>query len=137
MTTEEKFRKLLAMDSRYTREAYGFVFDALRTAQEREEFANGTSGSDSAKVRHVTGAQICETARELALSRYGMLARRVLKQWGILGTGDLGELIYRLIEVGLVHRTEEDRREDFDNVFDFETEWFREFCFRSARGDRK
>ena len=68
----------------------------------------------------MTGQELCEGARDLALQQYGLLARLVLSQWGILSTSDLGEMVYNLIAAGHLEKTESDRRSDFDGVFDFE-----------------
>ena len=133
--TEDMFQELLSRDPRYTREAYGFVFDSLRYAQELEEQRNRSD--DSGEEHHVTGAQVCEAARFLAVTRYGMLAGCILKRWGIRKTGDLGEIVYHLIDQGLMHRTDGDHREDFDDVFDLETELLDSFSFSSTRERRR
>ncbi len=69
----------------------------------------------------MTGRELCEGARTLALQQYGLLARLVLGQWGIQSTSDLGEIVYNLIAAGHLEKTPTDRRADFDDVFDFET----------------
>ena len=132
---------------RFTPEAYLFVFHALRYAQEELGFGAGpsdpppaaaaaTGESKSAREgepsseevaaetlveRHITGQQLCEAMRQLALREFGYMARTVLKCWGITRTGDFGEMVYHLIELGLMKKTDRDRREDFEDVFDFET----------------
>ena len=70
--------------------------------------------------RHLTGQQLCEASRRYALDQYGLLAKTVLESWGIRSTDDFGEVVYNLIEVDLMKKSEHDRREDFDGVFDFE-----------------
>jgi uncharacterized repeat protein (TIGR04138 family) len=46
----------------------------------------------------------------------------VLNSWGVTNTGDFGEIVFNLINIGQMRKTTEDRREDFDNVFDFDTD---------------
>lgn len=130
--------KLLKRDRRFKFEAYLFVFEALTYAQnvlgmgsERpsdEEPAAPTEGeSDATPERHLTGQQLCEAIRLYALEQYGYMARVVLKSWGVRKTSDFGDIVFNLIEIGQMRKTNEDRREDFDDVFDFETGLERSF----------
>ena len=84
------------------------------------ELGAGEAIEGTGNERHLTGQQLCEASRRYALEHYGLLAKTVLKSWGILGTHDLGEIVYNLIRVDLMKKSEQDRREDFDGVFDFE-----------------
>jgi uncharacterized repeat protein (TIGR04138 family) len=71
--------------------------------------------------RHVTGQELCEAIRRYALDQYGMMALTVLNSWGIRSTGDFGEIVFNLIRIGRMRKTKHDRREDFENVYDFAT----------------
>jgi len=64
---------------------------------------------------------LCEAIRQFALDQYGYMARCVLASWGVTMTGDFGEIVFNLIRVGEMRKTDDDRREDFDDVFDFDT----------------
>lgn len=110
---------LLRRDQRYDRDAYLFVSDALSFAL--EDLGLGRPGPDS-EGRHedVTGQQLCEAIRCYALQQYGLLAAHVLGQWGVRSTSDFGEIVFNLIEIGKMKKTDSDRREHFDNVFDFD-----------------
>ena len=48
------------------------------------------------------------------------MAKTVLNNWGIYRTSDFGEMVFNLIRIGECSKTENDRREDFDNVYDFD-----------------
>jgi uncharacterized repeat protein (TIGR04138 family) len=115
---------LLRRDRRYHFDAYVFVFEALRYAQEK--LGLGASAeidpddADDEAERHVTGQQLCEAMRRYAHQQYGYLAKQVLNHWGIHTTGDFGEIVFNLIEIGQMRKTPDDRREDFDDVFDFD-----------------
>ncbi|MBI1901065.1 MAG: hypothetical protein HYS13_08140 [Planctomycetia bacterium] len=76
--------------------------------------------SDKEAGRHVSGQQLCEAIRIYALEQFGYLAKPVLNSWGIRSTSDFGEMVYNLIAIGQMRKTKDDRREDFDNVFDFD-----------------
>ena len=43
----------------------------------------------------------------------------MLDQWGIRSTSDIGEIVYNLIASGDLDKTPDDKRSDFDDVFDF------------------
>jgi uncharacterized repeat protein (TIGR04138 family) len=117
---------LLRDDKRYQRAAYLFVFDALSYAHTVLGLGGQAAGESSepsgASERHLTGQQLCEAIRLYALDQYGYMAKCVLNSWGVTATGDFGEIVFNLIRVGLMRKTDDDRREDFDEVFDFETD---------------
>jgi uncharacterized repeat protein (TIGR04138 family) len=73
----------------------------------------------SDESRHVSGAQLCQGLRDYALRQYGLLAGMVLRSWGIRGTSDFGNIVFGMISIGLFRKTEDDTREEFDNVYDF------------------
>ena len=83
--------------------------------------------SEGVAEKHVTGQQLCEAIRQYAIDQYGYMARPVLSSWGINVTGDFGEIVYNLIGIGLMKKSAGDRREDFDNVYDFEDAFQRAF----------
>jgi uncharacterized repeat protein (TIGR04138 family) len=71
-------------------------------------------------TRHVDGSQLCLGLREHAIEQYGMLARTVLRHWGIHRTEDFGKMVFALVECGLMRKTEDDSIEDFQGVYDFD-----------------
>lgn len=115
--------KVLRDDPRYKIEAYQFVREALSYAQDVMNLGvpESVPGDSQQAERHLTGQQLCEASRRYALEQYGLLAQTVLKSWGLNSTEDFGEIVYNLIEVDLMKKSENDRREDFDGVFDFDT----------------
>lgn len=87
----------------------------------------GDEPGESPPLPHLTGQQLCEAARCLALERYGLLALLVLHNLGFHSTSDFGEVVFKLIDKGLLRQSTQDRREDFDDVYDFETAFRYEF----------
>lgn len=131
---------LVREDNRYAFDAYIFVFEALNYAQNVLDFgteypapARG-SGDESeeseATERHVSGQELCEAIRLFALDQFGYMAQAVLQQWGIRSTSDFGEIVFNLIRIGQMRKTDRDRREDFDDVYDFETAFRQQFKIR-------
>jgi len=99
----------------YPLAAYQFVQEGLGHTVKK---VHGSQVQPDAS-RHVSGRQLCEGLRELALTRWGLLSRTVLRRWNITSTLDFGRIVFALIKGGHMQRTEEDSLEDFRNVFDF------------------
>jgi len=126
--------QLLQEDQRFKLEAYQFVRDGLQYAQEvlqlGEKRPTSQPSSEGPKVeQHLTGQQLCEAIRQYAIGQYGLLAKTVLNSWGLHTTGDFGEVVYNLIRVGLMKKSKSDRREDFDDCYDFDTAFVNGYKF--------
>ncbi len=115
--------QVLERDNRYKLEAYQFVRDALSYAHDelRMGEARETPGEEESPrlETHLTGQQLCEAIRLFAIDQFGLMARVVLKNWGVSHTGDFGDIVYNMIDIGLMKKSDSDRREDFDGVYDF------------------
>ena len=129
-SSHSAFFDLLKRDKRYPLEAYVFVFETLDFAQnvlklgqekENEPLPPELRDVDPAGTethRHVSGQDLCRAARDYSQRQYGLLAPMVLDSMGIRTTGDIGEIVFNLITIGQLRKTPDDRREDFENVFD-------------------
>jgi uncharacterized repeat protein (TIGR04138 family) len=107
-TAEQIVYNIVARDQRYTFDAYQFVLEALDYTYRMVK-----------KRRHVTGQELLEGVRRHALERYGPMARTVLNHWGLRRCEDIGEVVFNLVESGLLRKTEKDSREDFKKGYDF------------------
>ena len=63
----------------------------------------------------------------------GLLARTVFRMWGINRTDDFGELVFNLVEAGLMSKTDEDSRKDFHAVYDLDEALVRGYRIEAAR----
>ena len=106
---DEVIRDIASRDPRYRVEAYAFLLESLDFTIERRGKGK----------KHVTGAELAEGFRDLAVQQFGFLARAVLAEWGIRATDDVGEMVFHLIGEDLLQKTADDRREDFHDLFDF------------------
>ncbi len=95
-------------EPRYDERAYLFVLAALEFCQQRLP-----------ERRHLTGQELAVGCRDLALERYGVLARMVLEHWGVRAAADLGEIVFTLVETGLLMSQPGDSKDDFIDAFDF------------------
>lgn len=130
--------ELLRRDARYDFDAYVFVFDALRFGQEKLGLGKvDDEEPEDEEERHVSGPELCHAIQRYAIEQYGLLARSVLEHWGVRSTSDFGEIVFNLIDIGQMRKTDSDRREDFDAVFDFEEAFCQSEVFSAecAEGD--
>jgi uncharacterized repeat protein (TIGR04138 family) len=95
----------------------------------RKPGSRGGAKRQRSGERHVSGRELCEAARLYGLQQYGFLAPKVLETWGIRATGDFGELVFNMIGAGQMRKTRADRREDFDDVYDFTEAFSRDLPF--------
>ena len=109
-------QRLMALDTRYDERAYAFVLGALEEVVSRLP-----------RRRHVSGGELTEGCRDLALRLWGPLAKTVLEHWSIRSTRDIGEIVFNLLEVGILSKDEADSREDFDDLFDFKNVFERNY----------
>jgi uncharacterized repeat protein (TIGR04138 family) len=111
---------LVRRDPRYTYEAYEFVFEALAHTQKMLGRVPREGGGEPEPHHHVTGPELLDGVRDLALRQFGLMARTVLRMWGIHRTDDVGEIVFNLVESNLMSKTDEDSRDDFRGVFDLD-----------------
>ena len=108
-------------EPRFHEQAYLFVLAALEYCQTRLP-----------ERRHIAGRELAASCRELALDRYGVMARTVLDHWGVRRTADIGDMVFTLVELGLLISAPSDNRDDFHDVFDFDQAFEREYPWSRA-----
>jgi uncharacterized repeat protein (TIGR04138 family) len=108
-------------EPRFHESAYLFVLSALEFSQAR-----------LTERRHITGRELAEACRDLAMQRYGVLARMVLEHWGLTSTADFGNIVFTLVDLGLLLSQSTDTRDDFADVFDFQDAFDRDYPWNAA-----
>jgi uncharacterized repeat protein (TIGR04138 family) len=108
----------------YSPLCFGFIRDGL---SHTVEMVHGNPDDQTMlelgladESRHVSGHELCIGLRDFAIDRYGMLARSVLNKWGIHYTRDFGNIIFAMVDAGLMRTTEEDTIDDFDSIYEFD-----------------
>jgi uncharacterized repeat protein (TIGR04138 family) len=119
--TELSFRdgvmdRIKALEPRFHEHAYLFVLAALEYCQAR-----------LSERRHISGRELAGACRDLALERWGVMARPVLEHWGVRATADLGDIVFTLVELGLLISQPGDTREEFIGVFEFDEAFERDY----------
>ena len=113
---QEVLDLILEKDGRYPRRAYLFVMEGVSFTVEKLSVR-----------RHITGKELSHGIRDLALERFGIAAKLVFDEWNISKTRHFGDIVFNLVDEGLLRKTEEDAIEDFDEVFDFTTAFETEY----------
>jgi len=58
--------------------------------------------------------------REHAVRQFGLLALQVLASWSITQTEDFGNIVFALVDSGMMRKNDDDNLADFTRVFDFD-----------------
>lgn len=117
---ETRMLELAQQYGRYKANAYRFTFDAVRyTADRNYQITN--------EIRHVTGVEVLEGIRQLALSQFGFMAKTVFLEWGVRRTEDFGEIVFHLVREGILSKTEKDELGDFASGYDFDEAFVRNY----------
>lgn len=113
---ETALRQVVQAVGLYPIEAYLFVNDGVAFTVKKTHGERKTKDQDM----HVSGAQLCDGLRELALKKWGLLAGTVLRRWGVTATLDFGRIVFAMVENSLMSKTDDDRLDDFRDVYDFD-----------------
>jgi uncharacterized repeat protein (TIGR04138 family) len=119
---EEILEHLRDRNPRFHGKAYVFLLSSLHAVLEKMD-----------EPRHISGRELAQGVRDLALARYGLMARTVLEHWGIHSTDDLGEIVFAMVDCGVLIKREEDRLEDFRGLYDFEEAFERDYPWAGRR----
>ena len=109
MNFHEKLKSLLDRDGRYKPDAYEFVMQSLTFTQKKLK-----------RQGHVSAKELLAGIRDYGINQYGPMTRLVLEHWGIKSTDDFGEIVFNMVNEGILNSTEDDKRSDFANVYEFD-----------------
>lgn len=113
--------RIRVREPRFDEGAYLFVLASLEFCQRRLD-----------ERRHITGRELAIACRDLALDRFGVMARLVLEHWGLRSTADIGDVVFTLVELGLLMSQPTDSRDEFVDVFEFDQAFEREYPWTGA-----
>ncbi len=115
-------------DGRYEKAAYFFVRQALDFT-----FKSLTAGSEKKAfqgqqlARHLSGPELLEGIRSYAIEQYGPMSKTLLDQWGIRKCEDFGDIVFNLVDYGVLGKTENDSKADFAGGYNFRTAFVKPF----------
>ena len=110
---QEAVETVCQEDRRYHPEAYAFLRDSLEGTIKRRKKSKKEPGPQ------VGAAELLDGFRIHALAEFGPMALMVLDYWGVVSTGDVGQMVFNLVRAGIFGKTDEDTTESFRDVFDF------------------
>lgn len=106
--------KIRATDPRFTPAAYHFIRQSLD-----HSIARFNRNGPEKKPAHVSGKELLEGFRDLALKEFGPMAKTVLGEWGILRCSHVGEIVFQLVQYGILGKSETDKPDDFQEIWTF------------------
>jgi uncharacterized repeat protein (TIGR04138 family) len=113
--------RLRLIEPRFEESAFLFVLAALEFSQTRLP-----------ERRHISGPELAAACRDLALERYGVMSRMVLAHWGIHNTRDIGDVVFALVEFGLLISQPTDTKDDFVDIYDFDRAFERDYPWNAT-----
>jgi uncharacterized repeat protein (TIGR04138 family) len=117
----KKLMPIVRRDPRYAYEAYEFVSQALVHTNKMLGRELRDENTDPNDMRyHVSARQWVEGICDFARHEFGLMAGVVFRMWGIRCTDDFGEIVFNLIDEGLMTPTPDESRADFHALFDLD-----------------
>jgi uncharacterized repeat protein (TIGR04138 family) len=123
----EVVEQIIENDSRYGKDAYIFLKDALEYTIKQRKRGKVETGS------HVNAAELLDGLRQHALKEFGPMVMTVFEYWGIGTSADVGQMVFNLINAGVFGKTESDSVDDFDQALDFHLAFVAPFEPRSSK----
>lgn len=105
--TRRKIDDFYHQNGKYAPDAYEFITDCVIRQV-----------SDLDVPRHLSARELLQKLRTQIQSAFGFMSATVLQEWKISSASDIGEIVFDLIQLGILSASEEDQRSDFDIDFD-------------------
>lgn len=121
-SAQQQYGEYHPMGYQFVRECLRHTVEMVHGSRELDERDPATLANPDPS-RHISAQQLCYGLKDLASERYGLLARTVLNRWGIRATRDIGNIVFAMLAVGILGRSDNDALEQFENVFDFAEEF--------------
>lgn len=107
--------KIVKEDPRYAKGSYHFIREAL-------EFTVKNLTPEDLLLQshqHISGKRLLEGVREYALLQYGPMTMTVLNRWNIKNCEDFGNIVFKMVDCGVLGKTDSDSIADFKDGYDF------------------
>lgn len=123
----ERIEHIAREDGRYAPAAFYFINEVVAVTVKWLQSGEMTprdvtaSRGEGGNNFHISGYELLEGMRRLALERWGMMACSVLACWGIHRSEDVGEIVFLMVDDPLLQwkRREADTKADFADGYDF------------------
>jgi uncharacterized repeat protein (TIGR04138 family) len=118
--------EILQTDTRFDVQAYRFVREGLDYTLKLHKRTQG------AAPRHVTGPELLEGLRQYTLKEFGPMGKMVLNEWGVSRCEDFGAIVFSLVQRGILGKSDNDKPEDFAEIFTFDEAFVKPFLPEKA-----
>ena len=103
--------RLADQSGKYRKEAFYYVARAIESSHERIR-------EEEKQRRHISGSELVDEVIALGRDEFGYLAKAVLDYWGIRKTEDIGEIVFMMVDNGILSAQDSDSKQDFANLCD-------------------
>jgi uncharacterized repeat protein (TIGR04138 family) len=117
VSVDARILELTREPPHFAYEAYEFVCDAVTYTMQRLG-RDGVGEDDPEADPHVSGAELLRGVCDLAVTQFGLMAPVVFKMWNVRTTDDVGRIVFDLIKVGRLSKSDRDSPADFRDLFD-------------------
>lgn len=136
MNSSKDFHEVVSVivkeDSRFDKGAYFFLKQALDHTLEQ------IKQSEKPRVsNHVSGQELLDGIRRFALDQYGPMTLTLLEHWGVTRCEDFGDIVFNLVDYGVLGKTAQDRKEDFTGGYSFREAFEKPFLPARRSRNRK
>ena len=109
---DQAVANIYAKDSRIEKEAYHLLREAL-------DYTSDKAQDEGSANHHVSAADLLEGFKEFSLKEYGPMAATLFSEWNLTKCGDIGDMVFHLIDEGIFSKQDSDKRSDFEDLYDF------------------
>jgi len=121
---KQTIEEIAREDGRFRVAGISFVYEGLSyTVKKLSE------QQDPPEPQHVSGGDLARGLKDLAMEKWGRMAKIVLNRWGIKTTRDFGEIVYLMIANQWMNAQPNDSIDDFNDIYDFKTVFENNFNF--------
>ena len=103
--------RLAAQHERFKRDAFYYVARAIESAHDRIK-------KKEHRKRHISGRELVQEIVRLARAEFGYLAWTVFREWGWDSTEAIGDVVFIMVDNGILSARESDSPQDFVQVCD-------------------
>jgi len=128
---QDAIEEVVLKNPSYDVESYFFIREALDFTIKM--FDKPHDGPE----RHVSGTELLDGVRKYALAEFGPITKTVLNRWGIHTCENFGEIVFLMVENGILGKTDDDRKEDFAGGYSFEDAFTKPFLPEQAPSSAK
>ena len=124
----EVIKEIHTKDDRLGKGAYYFIREALDHTLKKLEKADRTNKG------HVSGNELLNGIRDYALDRFGPMTMTLMEHWNISKCRDFGDIVFNLVDHGILGRTENDSLDDFEGGYNFKEAFEHPFLPAQSNG---